>query len=283
MAEGNVLFSISTDLEFRGRELKALKPDKNGVYKGIPLSVIGMKSRNNMVYERESVMECLTDPKSRFVMNLKSGDLEGEWGHPLLDTDPKKCVQRLLYLDRTRVSHHFTRIYAKEDKDSGYAIIYGDVKPSGPYKQTLDDNFQDPTRNVSFSLRAATVVTRQDHGVTYKRMLAMFTFDAVDGPGYVEASKRFQDMASQEGLSVLPSADLSGDVDVSVNKNDFLKAMKSLETSGMESNIVDQRVLDAFGCDEIKVRDRVLRPLRGGYFADASGRKVSLFDAAFDS
>ena len=142
MAE-NVIFSISTELEFRGRELKALKPNKDGVYTGIPLSLIGTASRNNMVYERESFMECLTDPRSRFVMNLKSGDLEGEWGHPLLSVDPKEMVQRLLYLDRTKVSHHFTRIYAKEDKQSGYTILYGDVKPSGPFKQSLIDNFED--------------------------------------------------------------------------------------------------------------------------------------------
>lgn len=282
MTDNGVLFSISTDLEFQGRELKALKPDKNGVYKGIPLTVVGMKSRNNMVYERQSVMECLTDPKSRFVMNLKSGDLEGEWGHPLLSIDPKECVQRLLFLDRTRVSHHFTKVYAKEDKDSGYVIIYGDIKPSGPYKQQLEENFQDPTRNVSFSLRAATIVTRQDAGVTYKRMLAMFTFDAVDGPGYVQASKRFQDLAATEGLKVLPAEAGSGDVDVNVSREQFLKATATFKSSGLESKIVDQRVLDAFGCDRVVIKEKVLRKCRAGLFANAKGEKVSLFDTAFD-
>ena len=37
MATPGVVFSISTDLEFRGRQLKALKPDANGVFTGIPL------------------------------------------------------------------------------------------------------------------------------------------------------------------------------------------------------------------------------------------------------
>lgn len=281
MTDG-VLFSISTDLEFRGRELKALKPDKNGVYKGLPLSVIGMKSRNGIVYERDSVMDCLTDPKSRFVQNLKSGDLEGEWGHPFLDpTDPKKMVGRLLFLDRKNVSHHFTKIYAKEDKDSGYVIIYGDVKPSGPMGEYLEKNLQDPTRNASFSLRSATVVTRKEAGVTYKRMLAMFTFDAVDGPGYVEASKRFQDVAGMEGLSVA-MADGKSNIDVNVSKEEFLKATASLDAAGIESNIVDQRVLDAFGCDEVIVRERVLHRVRGG-FADAHGVKASIFDTMFGS
>ena len=77
--DSKVVFSISTDLEFRGRQLKAIKPDKDGVYKGIPLTVIGLNSRNGVNYDRDSVISCLTDPKSRFVMNVKSGDLEGEW------------------------------------------------------------------------------------------------------------------------------------------------------------------------------------------------------------
>ena len=275
MAE-NVIFSISTELEFRGRELKALKPNKDGVYTGIPLSLIGTASRNNMVYERESFMECLTDPRSRFVMNLKSGDLEGEWGHPLLDVDPKKMVQRLLYLDRTKVSHHFTRIYAKEDKQTGYTILYGDVKPSGPFKQSLIDNFEDPTRNCSFSLRAATAISKREGGLTYKRMLALFTFDAVDGPGYVEASKRFRDLdASTESLNVNDAG-----IDVSCNRQEFLEATKAFTDSGMESKVVDQRVLDAFGCDEVIVRDKILRKVKGG-FADSNGARVSVFDQAF--
>ena len=43
-----VVFSISTQLEMEGRQLQAIKPDKNGVYKGIPLTVIGVASRNRV-------------------------------------------------------------------------------------------------------------------------------------------------------------------------------------------------------------------------------------------
>ena len=276
--DNNVVFSISTDLEFRGRQLKAIKPDKDGVYKGIPLTVIGLNSRNGICYDRESVISCLTDPKSRFVMNLKSGDLEGEWGHPWLGVDPKAAVARLLYLDRARVSHYFTRIYTtKLDSNSDAIIVYGDVVPNGPYKKNLEENFADPKRNVSFSLRAATTVDRKASGVTYKHMLCMFTFDAVDGPGYVECSKRFRDPAF-ESLNAKISD--NGDIDINVNKEAFLSATKSFETAGMESKIVDQRVLDAFGCDEVIVRDRVLHKVKGG-FADQNGCRVSLFDQAF--
>lgn len=274
----NVVFSISTDLEFRGRQLKSVKPDKDGVYKGIPLTVIGLNSRNNVNYDRDSVISCLTDPKSRFVMNLKSGDLEGERGHPFLGVEPKAAIARLLYLDRTKISHYITRIYTSPLNDSSESIIvYGDIVPSGPFGEYLKQDFEDPKRNASFSLRAATQVVRKSNGITYKQMLAMFTFDSVDGPGYVECSKRFQDPACESlGIKVAKS----GDITLNVSKEEFLNATKSFEMTGQESKIIDQRVLDAFGCDEVIIREKVLKKVKGG-FADQTGARVSLFDQAF--
>lgn len=276
MAE-TVIFSISTEVEMRGRQLKALKPNKDGVYTGIPLTVIGMNSRNNICYDRESVIRCLTDPNSRFVMNLKSGDLEGEWGHPLLSSQPEECVARLLYLDRKNVSHHFTRIYSKEDKEKGIIIVYGDVKPSGPMGKYLTENFADPTRNVSFSLRAATAITGKSNGVTTKKMLAMFTFDAVDGPGYAEACKRFRDPALESLICAGKES-----TEVTVTKEAFLNATRSLEVAGVESKIIDQRVLDAFGCDEVIIKEKRLRRGRNGALFDADTHaQLSLFDMAY--
>ena len=274
-----VIFEVATELEMNGRQLKALKPDKDGVYKGIPLTVIGQQSRNHVYYDPQSVIQCMTDPNSRFVMNLKSGDLEGEWGHPLLDPkDPQKIISRLLYLDRKNVSHHFTKVYA-EDIGNGKYIVYGDVKPSGPYGKTLDENFQDPTRNVSFSLRSATSITGQRDGVTFKKMLVLFTFDAVDGPGYAEACKRYQH-AGVEGLEANFDSD-GACVEVNASKQDFLSALESFKLSGYESKIVDQRILDVFGCDEVVIKERPLRRIGTSGFADLDGSRVSLFDHAF--
>lgn len=279
MAGNKVIFEVATELEMNGRQLKALKPDKDGIYKGIPLTVIGQKSRNNVYYDPQSVIQCMTDPNSRFVMNLKSGDLEGEWGHPLLSSkDPNEIVGRLLYLDRKCVSHHFTRVYA-EDIGGGKYIVYGDVKPSGPYGKTLSENFQDPTRNVSFSLRSATTVTGQRDGITFKKMLVLFTFDAVDGPGYAEACKRYQH-AGVEGLET-SFGDDGACVEYSASKKDFLSALESFKLAGHESKIVDQRILDVFGCDEVVVKDRVLRRIGPSGYANPDGTRVSLFDHAF--
>ena len=277
----NVVFSISTEMEMDGRQLKAVKPNKDGVYQGIPLTVIGCNSRNNVNYEKESVLKCLTDAQSRFCANVKTGDMEGEWGHPLLKGND--CLDRLLYIDRTRVSHFFTRVYGKEE--NGLIIIYGDVKPFGPYKQCLIDSFEDPTRNTSFSLRSAAVKTGQDaSGITQKKMLALVTFDAVDGPGFLMASKRYRDpsIATESFEAKVEKTRLN--VDFKVNRKQFLDVQEAHKAAGFESVIIDQRVLDAFGCDKITIKEKVTVKYAGHkQFVDMEGKNISLFDTCFGS
>lgn len=275
----NVVFSISTQMEMEGRQLKAVKPNKDGVYTGIPLAVIGCDSRNRVSYERESVLKCLTDVESRFAANVTTGDMEGEWGHPFLSG---QSLERLLHIERTRVSHYFTRVYGK-DVGGGIIMVYGDVKPFGPYGQYLRDSFEDASRNTSFSLRSAAKVVGNRNGITQKRMLALVTFDAVDGPGFIKASKRFRDEeAATESLAGHVADDLAGEynVDIEVSKPEFLKSQESLKMAGQESIITDQRILDAFGCDKITIRDKVVSRV-GRRFYDETGKDICLFDQCF--
>lgn len=277
----NVVFSITTELEMDGRQLKSVKPDKNGIYKGIPLTVIGCNSRNNVNYEKESVLRCITDPNSRFCANVKTGDMEGEWGHPLLNGE--KGLDRLLYIDRARVSHRFTKVYGKEE--NGLIIIYGDVKPFGPFKQCLIDAFEDPNLNASFSLRSAARKIGQDpSGIIQKEMLALVTFDAVDGPGFLMASKRYQDPSvATESMEVLSNNNILN-VDFKVNRKQYLDATVYRKAVGFETVLTDQRVLDAFGCDKITIKEKVsLKYVGHNQFVDMQGKNVSLFDTCFGS
>lgn len=275
----NVVFSISTQMEMEGRQLKAVKPNKDGVYTGIPLTVIGCDSRNKVNYERESVLNCLTDMQSRFAANVSTGDMEGEWGHPFLTG---QSLDRLLHIERTRVSHYFTKVYGK-DMGNGIIMIYGDVKPFGPYGQYLKESFEDPSRNTSFSLRSAAKITGHRNGVTQKQMIALVTFDAVDGPGFLKASKRFRDEdVATESLANHVADDLASEynVDIEVSKPEFLKSQESLKMAGQESIITDQRILDAFGCDKITIRDKVVSRV-GKRFYDETGKDICLFDQCF--
>ncbi len=265
--ENKVVFSISTQLEMEGRQLQSVKPDKNGVYKGIPLTVIGVPSRNRVDYVKESVMNCITNAQGRFCANVTSGDMEGEWGHPLIKT--KEDLPRLLYIDRTRLSHYFTNVYGV-DTGAGGIIVYGDVVPFGPYGEYLKLAFEDPKRNASFSLRSAARVVGQSGMNVRKEMLALVTFDAVDGPGFLKASKRFRDQGSA-----------TESLDVEVDKEGYTSAVESLQAVGQESIIRDQQVIDAFGCDYVKVRDIIMTKTCKGQFIGNQGN-VSLFGAMFD-
>lgn len=284
MDGNNVVFSISTQMEMEGRKLKALKPNKDGVYTGIPLTVIGCDSRNNCSYEKNSVLQCITDMKSRFAANVSTGDMEGEWGHPFLAGD--HSLDRLLYIDRTRVSHFFTKVYGV-DCGNNIIMIYGDVKPFGPYGEYLEKSFQDGMRNTSFSLRSAAQKTGVKNGITQKRMLSLVTFDAVDGPGFLKASKRFRDPnVATESYGIALDATRKFDVrdiEVSASKEQFLQTQEKLQSVGQESIITDQRILDAFMCDKITLRDTVLtRGASPKLFAN-NGKNVSLFDMCFSN
>lgn len=277
----NVVFSISTQTEMDGRQLKALKPNKDGIYTGIPLTVIGCNSRNNVSYEKESVLKCLTDAQSRFAANVATGDMEGEWGHPFLSG--QNCLDRLLYIDRTRVSHYFTKVYGK-DVGNGLLMIYGDVKPFGPYKQHLIDSFEDASRNTSFSLRSAAVKTGMRDGITQKKMLALVTFDAVDGPGFLNASKRYRDPdVAAENFAVNLDPKNHYDVEIVASKDDYLKSQESLKVAGLESIITDQAVLDAFQCDKVTIRENVFVRNAKGDLVDKNGIRPSLFGLMFNS
>lgn len=281
---GNVVFSISTELEMDGRQLKSVKPDKNGIYTGIPLTVIGCNSRNFCNYEKESVLKCLTDTQSRFASNIKTGDMEGEWGHPFLNGDKQTILNRLMFIDRSKISHYFTRVYGKEE--NGIIIIYGDVKPFGPFKQYLIDSFEDPNRNTSFSLRsAAKPIGTDPSGIIRKRMLSLVTFDAVDGPGFLMASKRYRDPSVATESMQVNTTDSVLNVDFSVNRRQFLDSMEYRKAVGFESvSYVDQRVLDAFGCDKVTIKDSVTLTYKGrNRFVNEAGDSVSLFDTCFGS
>lgn len=280
----NILFSISTQLEMEGRQLKAIKPNKQGIYEGIPLTVIGCNSRNKVNYERRSVERCLTDTNSRFAANVQTGDLEGEWGHPLLVGDKEAVVARLLHIDRSKISHTISRVYGKDVGD-GLIIVYGDIKPFGPFGKYLKESFEDPTRNTSFSLRAAARQTGVVNGIVQKTMLAMVTFDAVDGPGFLKASKRFQDLdvGTMESLGMdlhMEDPAHKYDIDISVSKEEFMKSQEVLERSGLESVITNQQVLEAFGCDQVKIKDAIFTR-DGKFFTNAEGCRESLFDKCF--
>lgn len=253
-------FSIQTLQNMDGKSLKALTPDKNGVYHDVPVAVLDKVSRNNKYYEPDSVIKCIVDPSSRFNLCLREGALCGEYGHPFVEHNDSE-IERIAKIEQTRVSHHFLKVYSKDAGDN--VIIYTDLKPSGPYGDILDRDFKDPTLNNGFSLRSLCAKISMDGVVMRQKMLMLVTFDAETGCGYPEASKRYS--LSNEGLSIETSIDA------------LVANRSALINTGLES-ITNERVFDMLGTDKVAVlnKEELICEVASSKFYNNNG-PVSLF------
>lgn len=244
----NLVFSVQTLKTDSGGSLKCVKPNSDGVYCNVPVAVVGLPSRNRAVYDMQSTLAAMSDPSTRFYKNLAEGNLEGEWGHPRLPPimtkqDKMNAVMRTIQIDRTMVSHYFTRIRTEQSRDGQYVIVYADVVPFGPFGKFLEESFADSKRNTCFSLRSLTSdPTPMPDGNVMKKMKLLVTFDAVDGPGFEMAGKRY--MTSNESFSIEDEQLIQASVQEVIQFPDFAKVV------GYES-ITSQELLDLFETDKV--------------------------------
>ena len=227
-----ISFDISSALMLESNQ-KTLKPDKNGIYKDIPFMVLGKVSANKKDYEINSMVDSIADPKSMFYRKLVSGQLEGEWWHPLTGND-EAALSRIIKIERNNVSHHIHRVYTGKPTEKGHIIVYGDIEPTGPYGKYLEESLQNPRINTAFSLRSLVANMGEKDGVIKQRVIVLVTIDAVDAPGYAEASKVH--VQGFEGLSV------PVDKHIDIIKQEF----------GLE-NLNDQQLCDLLEQDKVTI------------------------------
>jgi len=173
-----------------GRELKRIRPDAEGYYV-MPLAVLGIPTRNKTYYEINSFASQFNNPDSFISQMLADGTLWGEYGHPdLTGLANPVALGRLMRVDEKMTSHHIKKVWTGEVLENGGKIVYGLVKPFGPYGSNLQDCLDNPCMNTAFSLRSiATEKPMQDY--LYREIKKLITFDAVMAGGYAQASKRF--------------------------------------------------------------------------------------------
>jgi len=245
----NVVFSVQTLRTDSGGTLKCVKPNSDGVYCDVPVAVVGIPSRNRAVYDMQSTLAAMSDPSTRFYKNLSEGNLEGEWGHPELSPimtkqDKINAIMRTLKIDRSMVSHYFTKIRTEQSRDGQFVIVYADVVCFGPYGKYLEQSFADPKRNTCFSLRSLTSdPSPLPDGNTIKKMKLLVTFDAVDGPGFEMAGKRYMNI-DNESYEIEDSQLIEASVNEIIQFPDFAKVV------GYES-ITSQEILDIFEADKV--------------------------------
>ena len=258
----NIAFDISSALYTEGNQ-KKFEPDKNGVYRGMPIMVLGKVSRNNKEYEINSMVDALTSPNSVFVKKLKMGQLQGEYGHPLVTRESD--LPRIAVVDPTKVSHAIHNVHCGEPNEKGHIIVYADIEPMGPYGKYLKESFDNPRINTAFSLRSLVAKIGQRGNVIRQRVTALITIDAVDAPGYAEASK--VRIPAMEGINV--------DID---HPEDYLPELAT--ACGCES-INDQQLLDTLQVNKVTINHSLVGVVdnRGGLIT-SEGKKF-LFHEMF--
>lgn len=251
-----VSFDISSALMSPSNQ-KALTPDKDGVYRGLPLMVLGKVSDNNKEYEINSMVSAISDPSSLFYRKLVAGQLEGEWWHPLTGDDDA-ALARIIKIERNNVSHHIHRVYTGKATEQGHVIVYGDIEPSGPYGKHLEASLQNPRINTAFSLRSLVSSLGEENGVLKQKVIVLVTIDAVDAPGYPEASKVHLGSA-QEGVSYEVDLKKHGEMLV----NEF----------GLE-HITDPQICDLLEQDKVTIRKSSYRvDVKNQTLSNSQGKK----------
>ena len=231
----------------KGHTLKALTPDENGAYT-ICVGAIGVPTRNDVVYDTDSLIAAMNDPTSRFNICLRDGCLAGEYGHP--DIKSREDLPRLMQIKESMISHYFHRIWIDDtspihnDGMTGYRIM-AKVKPYGPYGAALERSLQDPCHNTSFSIRSVILPMQgPDPKYEYRKVQLVVTFDAVHAPGFEFSNKRY---AGNESFQ-----------EVAFDRGDLESSLASCQGMEAATMLTEADVMKLFGDHDITLDGRVV-------------------------
>ncbi len=260
-------FSLSILKTKEGGTIKEIKPDKDGIYRGIPVMVFNKSSRNNVVYDTASIISAMNNPSMKFRMSLEEGNLRGEYGHPDIKDTTEEAKRRLLKIDEKLVSHAFVSMRTDQLK-GGDTVLYADLTPAGPYGKAFKEDMENSNINKSFSLRALCAKPEFINGITYKKVLVFVTFDYVNMPGYEKASTRFAVGATEN-------------MDYFISAQELTQMDGVCDLIGVES-VKDQRFLDMFQTDELQIEHHMSGFLdrQRGVIVTPNG-DVSIFNSLF--
>jgi hypothetical protein len=204
-----ISFCVDTLIVKNGRKLGRIRPDESGYYK-MPIAVLGTVTDNFTYYEVEDFVAQLTSPTSFINRVLVDGKCYGEYGHPMIRLLPEnQQIPRLMVIDEKCQSHHIKAVTTGEKLESGGRLLYGLLKPAGPYGEYLQASLDDPCQNTSFSLRSIAQ-SRNENGITRRKIKQLVTFDYVCAGGYNEASKRYTPGVESIAIELTPqSVDLA--------------------------------------------------------------------------
>lgn len=185
----NISFRVEAFYAGKGR-LGRIRPDENGIYKGLPVMVLGETTQQKTYYDPVSMMNQIVNPDTRFNKVLTQGKLYGEYGHPQFFSmrDDEKMA-RMMTVDEKHTSHLFTSAYTDNPTTDGSVVVRADLRPTGPYGNVTKESLEDPVVNTAFSLRAYVDTKMHPNGVKFRTVRQLVTWDIVGASGFATTDK----------------------------------------------------------------------------------------------
>ncbi len=178
-----------------------LKPDADGYYT-IPLGMYGTNNSAGMFYDGASGAAMFM-PNTPLMRRLDKNVLFMEFKHPepwenvVMDgkvvkryMSDNEYLMRIRRIDDDRVCGHIRKLFldntVKDETGRMAIMVYGEVKPYGPYGKHLQESLDNPDINTYASVRS---ITRDDMLKGIKYTCEISTWDMVGEGGIYKASK----------------------------------------------------------------------------------------------
>jgi hypothetical protein len=250
----NLSFRVETHYAAKGGRVGIIKPDENGVYKGLAMMNLGEKTQQGTYYDPASVVEQITDPTTKFNIVLRQHKLYGEWGHPkFYGLTKDEALTRLRTVDEDRHSHLFLGVASDAPDSNGYVMIRGDIKPMGPNAHYVRETLDDPVANTAFSLRGFVDNRIMPDGTIYRTMRQLTTWDCVGASGYFGTDK-----AHSIGLESYGDQDSYLEYDLDIMSDGVIR----IDQVALES-LTDTDSNEIFGVRSIKKLTRQITLIKG--------------------
>lgn len=178
---------------------KELKTDEGG-YRRIILGAFNIDNSIGIHYPLTEKVKKLFEPGGSVRRRLDTGLCKSEMGHPdVSKMQLEDALRRISIIDETRVCAHIKSVQlvpSKDEYNSNVVMAVGWVKPSGPYANGLENQFNNPEENVAFSIRSFVKLTNIS-GKLYREVTEIFTWDYVSEPG-IKLAHKFNTLAALE-------------------------------------------------------------------------------------
>jgi hypothetical protein len=176
---------------------------------------------------------------------METGLCKGEIDHPkLFGMTQEQIIHRLSIIEPTLVSHHIKSMELVDKKDENgkeVVLVYGEVKPSGPYTESLRQSLDNPEENVAFSIRSFCRMAMWE-GKLSRIVTEVLTYDHVSEPG-IKLANQFDTVCLERLKDTF-----------NFTEQDFERALAVSNQAGLESEANTIRMIrDAQGWNKVNV------------------------------